>query len=263
MVISCPKCGLAMECPDHLAGAEVACARCGQRMIAPAAAAPNPVPLAMPVEPTRENAPLAAPVNYAKAETLELPPELAMRVPKPPARPEPEPAFTAASATGRDPTTGEMPAQPAARRGIPIKWIAILGGAGLGAASLACLACVLLSFISPGNNKKTGSIVITKVRFANPKEVSPPGPNRLLIYIDRVDFEGPVKATLEDLPPDVRCSELVIPAKGKEGTLVFRVSHGTTPQTANVRLHLESESGAVTDMPITLKIVEEPAKANK
>ncbi len=133
----------------------------------------------------------------------------------------------------------------------------ILAGAAFGVAVLACLGLLLMFWRGPV--KKKGSIVITKVRFANPKEESPPGQNRLFVFFDRVDFAGPVKVTLKDVPPGVQANELTIPANKKEGEYVFRVSYGTNPQSAKVRLVVEYEPDAINaEMPLTLTIIDDP-----
>jgi serine/threonine-protein kinase len=231
------------------------------------------VAMALPTEGTGEVAPMAQPVgasgDYADASTLVLPPELAMPG-APVATPvqAEEPLFIGMLATGRDPATGKTPpptrsskpkVKPEAKSGFPVKLIVILGGAAFGLAALGCVGCLLMFWFNPA--KKKGSIVITKVRFANAKEESPPGQNRLLLYIERVDFAGPIKVTLKDAPPGVQAAPLTIPANKKEDEFVFRVSYGTTPQTAKVRLYFEFEpDGIFAEAPVELKIVEDPKK---
>jgi hypothetical protein len=115
------------------------------------------------------------------------------------------------------------------------------------------------------SDKKKGSIVITdQTKFANPNNVAKPGVNRVLVYIRRVDFSGPVTVTLKDLPDGVTVTEATIPAKSDRIDLAFRVSHGTPPQVNKIRLVAMYEPDGINDeVPLTLTIIEDPANKLK
>ena len=171
-------------------------------------------------------------------------------------RPAPaeEPVFVAKSVPGKEPAA--IP-KPKSKNAFPIKLISILGGAAFGVAALGCLGCLLMFWPSP--DKKKGSIVITEqTKFANPNNVAKPGTNRVLVYIRRIDFSGPVIVTLEDLPEGVTVTKATIPAKDHAIDLKFTVSHGTPPQVKKIRLVAMYEPVNISDeMPLTLTIIED------
>jgi serine/threonine-protein kinase len=238
-------------------------------MALPVMAPATGVMMALPVAGTGAPVAMARPVgaagDYASAETLVLPPGLAMPGAAP-AQTE-DAAFLGMSATGRDPATGKTPTprpKIETKSGFPIKLIVILGGAAFGVGALACLACLLMSWLSPA--KKKGSIVITEeTKFSNPNKVAKPGTNRVLVFIRRVDFAGPVTVTLKDLPDGVTVAPVTMPAKSDKVELAFTVSHGTPAKAYPIRLYVEyeSDSSINNEIPLTLTVIEDPNKLKK
>jgi serine/threonine-protein kinase len=222
--------------------------------------------MAMPVEASQYSgpAPLAEPVGEATLPTLELPPGLAAPVAGT-ALPAPgdsvEPVFVGMSATGRDPSTGKTATpRPQQQAGSSHKLLVILGGAGAGLVLIAGLIGLLLLFLTP--SRKKGSIVILPdTKFANPNNIAKPGNNRVLVHIKRVDFTGPVTATLKDLPDDVNVQVKTVPANMDKFEVIFKVSFGARPVTKQIRLVVEYEpDGIVEELPMTLTVVDSAGK---
>jgi tRNA A-37 threonylcarbamoyl transferase component Bud32 len=230
-----------------------------------AVAASAGVALALPVAATGESVAMALPVGdgCASASSLELPQDPVLHGTAPVEQPE----FLAMSATGRDSTTGKTPPAPRPipqpKRGFPITLIVTLGSAAFGVTALGCLGCLLMFW--PSTEKKKGSIVITnQTKFANPNNVAKPGTNRVLVFIRRIDFNGPVTVTLKDLPDGVTVANATIPAKSDRIDLAFTVSHGTQPQVKQIRLVAMYEPDDISEeMPLTLTIIEDPANKLK
>lgn len=234
---------------------------------APAMAVPLTTPptagvvLAMPVAGTGDPVAMALPVNSAGDDatlsTLVLPPELAMRRPSIATPAEETPVLPASS-----PTPSASP-KPKPKSGFPIKLIAILAGAIFSIAALACLGCLLMSLL--GSSKKKGSIAITdETKFARHDKTAKPGRNFILVFIRRTDFKGPVNVTLKDLPEGVTVEPKTIPANADRTDLAFTVSYGMPAKAYPIRLYVEYEPDNISaEMPLTLTVIEDPAKAKK
>ena len=76
----------------------------------------------------------------------------------------------------------------------------------------------------PKPEKTNGTLRITKAKWSMGDEKAIPGKHHhVLVYIERVDFKGPVKVTIKNLPP----GEYIIEAwHEKLGTQSMKVTVG-------------------------------------
>ncbi len=170
-------------------------------------------------------------------------------------------AFLGMTATGRDMSSGSTAAAGRAaqpKKPFPVKLAVIVGGGAFLLVAVVCLGVCLLSYFYADTPKKTSGVLrIAKARYSMPDEKVRPGERkRVLVHIERVDFKGPVKVTLLDLPRGVTSSPFVIPESLNEGDVVFTVSFGTEPITTQIRVYAECEAeGISTEMALPFVIV--------
>ena len=239
----------------------------------------GPAPLATPIKPAYDpvEATLAlppTPTPFAPRQepimpTLELPP-MAMPVIPPTLTPGPadEPAFLTMSASGRDMSTAATaakPAAPQAKSGFPLRLVLILGGGVLFLSILGC-AGLLAFFFKEEPPKKTGAVLITKAKWSTGDEKLVPGKHHnVLVWIERIDFKGPVTVSL-DLPKGkgVASEPVVFPPNKDNGEVRVTVSIGTEPFTVPIRVVAESEqAGARAEKEMTLTVKDDPWKLKK
>ena len=97
---------------------------------------------------------------------------------------------------------------------------------------------------------------ITKAKFSMPKGTVEPGDRKfVLVWINRVDFKGPVTVTLEGLPDGVKSQQVVFPPNVDSDQISFSVSFGTEPITKEIRVVAEcKEERARAEFPLTLNV---------
>jgi serine/threonine-protein kinase len=221
------------------------------------------VVMAMPVVGANGNVPMAMPVPRSDASA----PQAAVMAPVSSAPPR-EAAFLGMSATGRDISPGS--AKAAARvarpaKPFPVKLVAFLVGGAF--ASMLLCAGVLCLLFGGKPEKVNGTLRIdgSKTKWSMGDRKAKPGNHHtVLVFIERVDFKGPVKVYLDRLPPGVFSAPVTIPANNDRVELPFTVSIGTEPLTKEILLVAEcEEAGARTDMPMTLIVAEDPWKLKK
>lgn len=219
-----------------------------------------PVPMAMPVtsDAITPNVPLALPIG---------PRGMAADVSDPSEQGPQDPSFRGMTASGRDMSTGTAaarPVAPQARKAFPIRLVVIVGSVCLGLGLITCLICVLSSFVRDNTKKVNGSIVITRAYYANPNNEAKPGTNRVFVFIQRVDFSGPVKVTLRGLPEGVNVDPVVMPGNKDRVEVPFTVSFGTPPQKKKIAVHVEAESlGISTEHEMMLTVIDDPTRLKK
>ena len=191
------------------------------------------VPLAAPVAVAAENVPLAAPVYAAPVE---------------PAIAEPPAEFAPDSAPGWSPpaesTAAPRPPAPP-KKGLPV---GLLVGGGLAVLVLVGFVgwAVVGGLLTRAPAKKgywnpNAALRITKVKLSN--DVIRPGDRkRVLVYIDRAEFQGPVKVHVENLPDGVQTGTTVIPANAKSGDVSLTVSYGTDPVETEIKVVAVAEN---------------------
>jgi hypothetical protein len=213
------------------------------------------VVMAMPVAPDAiaANVVIAHPVGASAPATAPTPTT------------EEEPEFLGMTATGRDmssPSTAAKPATPSAKRGFPLKLVVGLVGGVLMLSLLSCACVVGFFFFKDHKPQKTGTLRITKTKWSTGDEQLIPGRHHhVLVWIERVDFQGPVTIWVKDLPPGVESTPLTLPPKVDSGQVKVTVSFGTEPITKAVRVYAEcEEAGASAEMPMTLVVKKDPLK---
>ena len=236
----------------------------------PTAAVACSVPMAQPIMATP-----VRPTGDPSAETIELPPvarngsAIPMATPAPPMRADGG-AFLGMSASGRDmstPASAATPAVPRARKLFTGRIILILGGAGFVLSLIACVG--IFAYLWFGNPApKKGTLLITATKFSMPDkkngktvpQVAIPGKHHTVhVFIERVDFKGPVNVMLKDLPAGVVCKPVTIPANTDRIEVPFTVSIGTLPIVAPIRVFAECESaGATAEAPMKLEVGVDP-----
>ena len=213
--------------------------------VASGAIAPGTVAMAMPV------------YSPAAAMTLELPPIAKVA---PPASEE-GPAFLGMTATGRDMSSGATASVPhAAKPGkpFPIKLVLLLGGAAALVTILVCLGSCLYNW---GAAKKTEGVVRIDKAIYSIHPIEPGERKRILVYISREKFKGPVKLTLHGLPPGVTSEPFIMPESISEGDIAFTVSYGTDPTRTTIRVKAECEAeGISAEKEMPFEIVQKRLK---
>ena len=244
------------------------------------APSPGALVVAQPVSPhgvDAGNVPMAQPIqasSLAESDTVaEIPRPLfrdevgdaATQADEPaPARIE-DPSFSTMTATGRDMSTGATAATPVKRTSsFPVKLSLILGAAALAFFSLLCVGvCFLWPFGDTSGKKITGSIRITnKTKFSMPEKKVKAGERKfVLVFIERIDYKGAVRISLEDLPGGVRSESVLIPAASDREQVPFTVSNDTEPIITPIRVVAESEekgirTGRRAEMTLELNVVK-------
>src|ERR1019366_3146231 len=109
--------------------------------------------------------------------------------------------------SGAPPAT---PRTPKPGKPFPVKLVMLAGGAFF-VSVLFCAGLVLL-FSGGKPDKKNGTLRITNAKWSMGDKKAKPGQHHnLLIWIERVDFQGPVNVYLKNLPPGVVCKPVPIP----------------------------------------------------
>jgi tRNA A-37 threonylcarbamoyl transferase component Bud32 len=221
------------------------------------------VVMATPVAVPSANVPMALPVPLANESGAQT----AMMASPMPSVPPREAAFLGMSATGRDLPGASAPAPRRVARPakpFPVKLVVLLAGGSF----VSMLLCAGLLFLLFGGAppKKNGTLKITKAKFSIPegKKAIPGEPHFVLVWIERVDFNGPVTVSLQDLPKGVNSGPLVFPPNKDSDQIKFIVSIGTDPLVAPIRVVAECEAaGAKDEWPLTLEVGVEPWKLKK
>ena len=97
----------------------------------------------------------------------------------------------------------------------------------------------------------SGSIEITKVRLSVPT-VTPGQRKFVQVFFKRIDYKGPVKVSLKNLPAYIDAKPTIIPEKKSEGEIAFWVSADpdlNPPLTSTVRVILESVPEGIAPSP--------------
>ncbi len=215
--------------------------------------ATGPVVMAMPVPPdaVTSNVPMALPIATS-----------------PPFEPD-EPSFLEMTASGLDLSSGPAAARPAKpqakKRPLPLKLLIGVVGSVVLISLLSCACLAGLFYFKDTPVKKNGTLRITKAKWSTGDELLIPGQHHhVLVWIERVDFRGPVKIWVKDLPPGVQSDTLNLVANIDNGQVKVTVSHGTQPVTKAVKVYAEcDEAGAWAEMPMTLVVKEDPWKLKK
>jgi len=206
--------------------------------------APYAVVMALPAPPPASKVVMAMPVQATavgpQARVPMATPILAQPIETPP---EPTPAFTGMSASGRDvssASTAPQPSEPTPTRS-PMKLLAMIGVGLVLTAILGVGACFI--FWPPAKPAKAASVTITEAKLSTPNKTVQPGDTKfVLVYIERVNFDGPVSISLHDLPPGVVAKSKVIPANNHSADVSFTVSFGTDPIETKIRIVAECET---------------------
>ena len=194
-------------------------------------------------------------------------PDAAADTEAPPDEPKPEriedPSFSAMTATGRDMSTGAAAATPVKRaKSLPVKLMLILGGGALAFFFALCLGlCYIGSFFGdPPEKKVTGSIRINNnaTKFSMPdKKIRAGDTKRVIVFIERIDYKGPVRITLENLPAGVTAHTVLLPPNSDRDQISFTVSNWTEPSTTPIKVVAESQKkGLRAEMTLELNIVK-------
>jgi tRNA A-37 threonylcarbamoyl transferase component Bud32 len=213
---------------------------------------PGKVPMAMPVGVCAPTAPVAADVAVQTE----------------PAR-EQDPAFLGMTATGRDMSSGSTAAAGRAaepKKPFPVKLAVILGGGAFLLSASLCLGVCLLSYFPSDTMKKSNcAIYIKKAMYSVPSQKLNPGESKFVnVYIERVNFKGPVKISLEDLPDGVTSKAQVMPESANEWYVGITVRFLIDPIITKIRVHAECEAeGISADRTIPLVIESSNAQTPK
>jgi len=152
------------------------------------------------------------------------------------------------------------PLPPRAKSPGSLKWV-MLFGIGFVLLSVGCLGACF--FFGPSRTTKNASIVIKDAKLSTPSQTVKPGDTKfVLIHIERVNFDGPVTISLENLPAGVEGKSKTIPANSSSADVSFTVSHGTDPITTNIRIVAACEAASAAgerSMPFTI-VADKKAK---
>ena len=224
------------------------------------APAAGPVVMAMPVSTPGNDVPMAQPIaKPGRVTAVMMEPDAATSV---------DVAFSDMTASGRDVSTGASaatPATPTVSRGSTGKLAAMLGGGVLLLSLVSCLCVLGFFFYKDGPSKKNGTLRITNAKWSTgDKKLIPGNHHHVLVWIERVDFKGPVKVRVKDLPAGVESDTLVLAPNVDSGQVKVTVSFGTEPITKPVRVYADcEEAGAKAEFPLTLTVKEDPLKLKK
>jgi eukaryotic-like serine/threonine-protein kinase len=223
------------------------------------------VVMAMPVAVANGNVPVAMALPVTPSD--ESATQTAVMAPVPQAAPPRGAAFVGLSATGRDVSPGAAKATPRVAKPakpFPIKLVVLLAGGAF--VSLLLGAGILFLLFGGKPEKVNGTLRIdgSKTKWSmGDKKAKPGNHHTVLVFIERVDFKGPVKVELTRLPPGVFSAPVTIPANNDRIELPFTVSIGTEPLTKEVLLVAECEdAGARAEMPMTLIVAPDPLRKN-
>jgi hypothetical protein len=101
--------------------------------------------------------------------------------------------------------------------------------------------------------------------YSVPSQKLKPGESKFVnVYIERVNFKGPVKISLEDLPDGVTSKAQVMPESANEWYVGITVRFLIDPTTTKIRVHAECEAeGISADRTIPLVIESSNAQTPK
>jgi hypothetical protein len=171
------------------------------------------------------------------------------------------------SATGRDVATGAAPRITKLSKPFPVKLVVFLTSGAF--VSLLICAGILFLLFGGKPEKVNGTLRIdaNKTKWSmGDKKAKPGNRHNVLVFIERVDFKGPVTVYLRerDLPTGIFSAPVTIPVSTDRIELPFTVSIGTDPVTKDVTLVAEcEEAGARAELPMTLIVAEDPVKSKK
>jgi hypothetical protein len=217
---------------------------------APLFGSPLGVAMALPVAP-----------DAVRGEVMMAQPIMASASPE-------DPSFLGMTATGRDmsdASAAATPRAPTTKRPLPAKLLLLLGG-GAALVSLVSCACILgMLYFRDATPRKSGTVRITQVKWSTEDQKLIPGRHHhALVWIERVDFQGPVKIWFKELPPGVVSDELTLAPQIDRGQVKVTVSFGTEPVKKTVKIVAEcEEAGARVEMPIALEVKADPAGLKK
>jgi serine/threonine protein kinase len=235
------------------------------------------VPLALPVTvlaPTPEPAPLAEPIAPPVAAALSVPPASPMEADgtlapapvtgggEPFAASRDNPFATASTET----PAGARPAVPAAAKNSmnPRVLLTLAGGGAV--LVIVVLACVLYGVVSWMRGGKAvadaypagAGLEITEVRVSS--DVLPIGSKKnVLVYVRRIQFNGPVDVRLEGLPDGVRFDKTTIAAGSTAVEVPIIASFGIEPVEKDVRVVAKAKNLTAAKN-LALRVVAEAKK---
>jgi tRNA A-37 threonylcarbamoyl transferase component Bud32 len=206
------------------------------------------VPMAMPVGISTQTPPVAADVSVQTASAREG-----------------DTAFRGMTATGRDMSSGSTAAAGRAaqpKKPFPVKLAVIVGGGAFLLSAVVCLGVCLLSYFASDTTKKSNAAInIKEAIYSVPSQKLKPGESKFVnVSIERVNFKGPVKISLEDLPDGVTSKAQVMPENANKGYVGITVRFLMDPITTKIRVHAECEAEGIS-ADLTIPLVIEPSNS--
>jgi hypothetical protein len=175
---------------------------------------------------------------------------------------EEDPNFLGMTATGQAMPTNGPAASPAhARPSISRGLVVGLSAGGLLLFSSLCMGMVFVISKMSGCDEKPlknpGSLHIIEAKFSMPsKTITPPDRKFVLVKFERIDYKGPVRLSLKDLPERVNSTPKVLPAGATQGDIAFTVSLMTEfPPPTPIKVVLEGDGGVRAETTLELIIV--------